>query len=145
MIKGLDYTGVSCVCICRDGKGKFLLLQRGPKARDEQGAWEFGGGTLEFGETLEECVRRERKEEINAELTNLELVHAATIVRQEGSLNNHWVILLWAADVVNIGELRIMEPEHITEIGWFTKGELPDPPHTALHSFVELAGRKGII
>jgi 8-oxo-dGTP pyrophosphatase MutT (NUDIX family) len=145
MIRGLDYTGISCVCICRDGKGRFLLLQRGPEARDEQGAWEFGAGTLEFGETFEECVRRERKEEINAELGNLEFVHVDTIIRELGGRVSHWVFLLWVADVLNPNELRSLEPAHVTDIGWFTQDTLPSPRHSKLEALVNLAAEKGII
>ena len=43
--------------------GLFLITQR-PAGESLAGKWEFPGGKLKFGETLEECVRREIKEEL---------------------------------------------------------------------------------
>ena len=53
-------------------ENKFLICRRGP---DEiaAGLWEFPGGKLEINETLEDCILRELKEEldIDAELHSL--------------------------------------------------------------------------
>lgn len=43
--------------------GKFLLVKRSDNARGEHSYWEFPGGRLEFGETPEEALNRELKEE----------------------------------------------------------------------------------
>ena len=51
---------------------KFLICRRGPSEK-AAGLWEFPGGKLEINETLEDCVLRELKEEldIDAELHSL--------------------------------------------------------------------------
>lgn len=41
----------------------ILLGQRGPQARRSPGMWALPGGMMEPGETVEECCRREVKEE----------------------------------------------------------------------------------
>lgn len=43
--------------------GKFLLVKRSDNARGEHSYWELPGGRLEFGETPEEALARELKEE----------------------------------------------------------------------------------
>ena len=48
----------------RDGK---LLIARRPADRHMGGKWEFPGGKLERGETPEEALRRELKEELGVE------------------------------------------------------------------------------
>jgi len=44
-------------------KGKVLLARR-KQGDSHQGFWEFPGGAVEPGETLEECLARELKEEL---------------------------------------------------------------------------------
>ena len=39
--------------------------------RDEDGVWEMPGGGWDHGESLEECIRRELKEEIRATTTHI--------------------------------------------------------------------------
>ena len=47
---------------------KFLIAQR-KKGKFPELLWEFPGGKLEQGETLQECVQREFKEELEKEIT----------------------------------------------------------------------------
>lgn len=49
-------------------KGKILIAQR-KKGKFPELMWEFPGGKLEKGETLQECVKREFLEEMNKEIT----------------------------------------------------------------------------
>lgn len=49
-------------------KGKILIAQR-KKGKFPELLWEFPGGKLEKGETLQECVKREFLEEMNKEIT----------------------------------------------------------------------------
>ena len=53
-------------------KNRFLICRRGPDEK-AAGLWEFPGGKLEINETLEDCVLRELKEEldIDAEIHSL--------------------------------------------------------------------------
>ena len=52
--------------------GAFLLTSR-PKGKAYAGYWEFPGGKLEAGETIEEALRRELQEEIGITIQNCEL------------------------------------------------------------------------
>lgn len=49
-----------------DDAGRILIGKR-PEGKDLAGYWEFPGGKLETGETVEECIRRELKEELGAD------------------------------------------------------------------------------
>ena len=46
---------------------KFLIAQRNLK-KSQGGLWEFPGGKLEVGETAAEALKREIKEEFNADI-----------------------------------------------------------------------------
>ena len=43
---------------------KFLICRRGPSEK-AAGLWEFPGGKLEINESLEDCILRELKEELD--------------------------------------------------------------------------------
>jgi 8-oxo-dGTP diphosphatase len=56
---------VTAAILMKDGK--VLIAQR---AEDQKlgGKWEFPGGKVEFGETPEECLKREIKEELGIDI-----------------------------------------------------------------------------
>jgi len=54
-----------------DPQGRFLLTSR-PEGKVYAGYWEFPGGKLEAGETVEAALRRELHEEIGIEIGNVQ-------------------------------------------------------------------------
>ncbi len=56
-------------------KDRILLSKRKPESY-LGGLWEFPGGKKEFGETLEDCLRREVKEELGVEISEPVWFHA---------------------------------------------------------------------
>lgn len=50
--------------IITDDEGRILIGKR-PEGKELAGLWEFPGGKQEFGETVEQCIVREIKEELD--------------------------------------------------------------------------------
>lgn len=57
--------------------GKILITER-PEGRHLEGLWEFPGGKKEANEGLEECVKREIREEIGVDINPYELLLTVT-------------------------------------------------------------------
>jgi len=56
MKRGIDYIGVGVGAIIINEEARIFLARQSPAAKNEQGLWEFPGGSVEFGETLAEAV-----------------------------------------------------------------------------------------
>lgn len=125
MKRGIDYIGVGIGAIIINGEGKMLLAKRGQKAKNERGKWEFPGGSVEFGDTMESTIKREMKEELDVEIeVGKHLSPIDHIIPKE---NQHWVTSTFIAKIVK-GTPKIMEPEKCDEIRWFTLDEIEKLP-----------------
>lgn len=124
MKPGIDYIGVSVGALILDEKGKIFLTKRGTKATNERGTWEIPGGKVHFGETLQEAVLREMKEEYGVDLVLFYQFPAQNhLIPGEGQ---HWVPTCFIAKV-KAGQPKILEPEKCEAIGWFDLDSPPEP------------------
>ena len=64
---------VTCAII-RDDEDRVLVVQHGDES-DHPGMWEFPGGKIKKGESAEECIIREIKEELSISVV---ICHALT-------------------------------------------------------------------
>lgn len=134
--KGTAYPGVTIVYFCHDGKGNFLLNKRGARARDERGKWDPGGGGLEFGESVDETLRRELKEEYGVDPLEVEFLGYRDIHRSENGAPTHWLALDFKVRV-DRERTRNAEPHKFDGIGWFSLDALPSPLHSQMRPALE--------
>lgn len=122
---GKDYIGIGAgVLLLNEDESKTLLLLRGKNAKNEPGTWSRPGGTIEYGETIEQCLRREVREEIGVEITDLEYMHVVDhFVREK---NEHWIALGYKGKIAPGQTPRNMEPNKCDDVRWFAKSELPE-------------------
>lgn len=135
--RGVDHIGVGCIFFCHDGRGNVLFHRRSQSCRDEQGRWDSGGGCMEFGETFEETVRREIKEEYGVEPITIERAGVKNVLREHDGRQTHWVMTLFIA-LVDPSSVTIGEPEKMDEIGWFALDALPKPLHSQIPTDLEI-------
>jgi 8-oxo-dGTP diphosphatase len=119
--------GVSCVFVCHDGKGRVLLARRSAGARDEPGAWDTGAGAIEHGESFEEAVAREVREEYRAQVRGIETLGVRNVLRGP----THWVAVVFAVEV-DPDAVEIGEPHKFDRLDWFSPDEPPEPAHSQL-------------
>lgn len=142
--KGIDHIGVSASFIIHDGNGKILLQKRGPKARDENGRWDIGGGAIELGETIENTVRREVKEELCVDPVEIQFLTVYDSFREINNVRTHWIAIIYAVKI-DPSQVKIGEPHKIDELGWFTKDTLPSPLHSQFWKSYTTALDRGIV
>ena len=131
---------VSVIALVHDGKGNYLLGKRSQNCRDEQGKWDPGaGGGLKFGETVEEGVRRETKEETDADVKELEFLGYRDVHRIQDGKPTHWVAMCFKV-LVDRGKVRIGEPHKCDEQVWVTIPELKkmDNLHSQFPAVLEI-------
>lgn len=96
---------------------KILLLQRSGSDPISPGIWEFAGGSIEFGETLDTALLREIKEETGLFVKIEKLLYADASMIQE---NRHAVVLCYYCTTAQ--KQIILSFEH-QNYKWATKEE----------------------
>ena len=112
------YLAVSAA-IFRDGR--VLIVRRAqPPAH---GVYTLPGGGVELGETLEQAVIREVREETGLEIEPIELAGYRQMIMRDadGRIERHFVILPFAARWI-AGEISLNE--ELAEANWLLPSEL---------------------
>lgn len=109
--------------------GKILLSKR--KGSHGAGEYAFPGGHLEYLESLEDCARRETKEECGIEISNIQFQFLASVRKYRPE---HYVHIGLTADWKS-GEPKALEPQKSESWGWYDIEKLPEP----LFEFCRLA------
>jgi 8-oxo-dGTP pyrophosphatase MutT (NUDIX family) len=93
-----------------------LLLVKQPKGL-HQGRWDFPGGGIEAGETIEEALRREFSEEVGMAFKSMKLLENLTAITDgiDGEGNPyffHQVGLIYLVDGLSLLETQVPELEY---------------------------------
>lgn len=130
--KGVSFTGISTPFICYDKSGKVFMAKRSKNARDEHGHWDCGSGGLKHGESVEQSMLRELREEygVTEPLSVDFLGYFDTFRTLPDGTPTHWVVMSFAVQVSH-DDVHIMEPHMVDDSGWFDLDSLPQPLHSA--------------
>lgn len=110
-----------CVGVMIFKDGKILLGKR--RGKHGTGEYSCPGGHLEFGESFEECVARETKEEAGINIKNIKFLSVANILKHE---NRQDVLINFVADW-DSGEVIDDPNEKIGDWEWYPLDNLPEP------------------
>jgi 8-oxo-dGTP diphosphatase len=102
-----------------DQNGSVLVLKRSERSKSNPGKWEIPGGKPDKGESFEECLRREVREETGFEIT----IHQSIGTADQEVSGYHVVHVIMVASIRS-GGLAISD-EH-TEFRWVKVPELCD-------------------
>ncbi len=134
---GKDYIGISAITMCHDGEGNYLLGKRSEKCRDEHNRWDaVGSGGVEFGESIEEALAREVKEECGADIKNFEFLGYREVFRSNKDRRTHHIAFDFRVEI-DRNQVVNVEPDKCLEIKWCRLGEFPSPQHTQMPLFLE--------
>ncbi len=97
---------------------KVLLIRWGDNKGSWSGKWTVPGGKVEYGEKIEDAVKREAKEETDLDVEVVKLIDVDEgIVGEE----KHYIFLNYLCKAV-AGELKAGSDS--VEVKWFSKNEL---------------------
>lgn len=126
------------VLIFRDGK---LLLGRRKGSHGAE-SWAAPGGHLEFGESIEQCARREALEETGLQLSKLSYgTFTNDIFPAE---QKHYVTLFMICHDA-AGEPELCEPEKCSGWHWFSPDALPQPLFIPLQNLLSQQGSEALL
>ncbi len=112
-------------------EGKFLMGKR--LGAHGEGSWCVPGGHLEFGESIEDCARREVMEETGMKIKNIRFFGLTNDIFE--TENKHYITISMKADWDET-EPSIEEPDKYVEQDWFTKDNLPEPLFLPLKNLI---------
>jgi 8-oxo-dGTP diphosphatase len=98
-----------------------LLVRRGAEPLKDQ--WSLPGGRLELGETVQQAVVRETREETGLDVEPLRLLGVYDLIDRDaaGTIRYHYVLVDWICIVAG-GELKA--GDDATSVCWAKRGEL---------------------
>lgn len=102
------------------------------KSKHGYNSWCPPGGHLEFGETPQECAKRETLEEANINIENIHFISLTNDVFLDD--NKHYITLHYKAQWAS-GDVKINEEDKIIDWQWFNWDNLPQPLFQSFQNF----------
>lgn len=136
--RGLDYPAITICYMCHDGQGNYVMNKRSTQCNDEHGTWDFGGGRVEFGDSIMKTVRKELREEYGVvSPKEINFLGYHDLFRTSSRGLRHWLCIIFLVEV-NRDHVINGEPHKFEELKWVTLDNLPSPLHPLVQIEVEM-------
>ena len=109
------------VCAVIEREGKILVAQRSEEKHYPL-QWEFPGGKPEAGESLEQALVREVREELACDI---EVLHRLDVVKHDYGGEHHYELLFFACRLVR-GDPVPQPGSGLRRCEWADRRRLPD-------------------
>jgi 8-oxo-dGTP diphosphatase len=122
---GKDYIGLGVGAVILKKRKEILLEKRSSiltSDRTTVGMWSIPGGEVEFGETIEDAVKREVKEELGVEIEIVKPIGHWDQVLKKSKIHWHCISFLCK---IRSGTPKIMEPEKFNKLKWWPIKKIP--------------------
>ncbi len=86
-MESADTAPIEVTAAVIEKNGKYLVTRR---SREDENVWEFPGGTLEEGESLQDCLKREISEELGMDVEVGDEIKVVKTTRDERELQIHF-------------------------------------------------------
>ena len=97
---------------------KILMTKRCSKHHERNGKWQFPGGTHEFGETLEQALKRELLEEV---AIHVNILGDPKVVEYMDDLF-HGILFFYPCEPID-DKQTVLINEESSDFGWFSLEE----------------------
>ncbi len=113
------------IALIQNAEGKILLQKRlDPLIPDAHEKWEFPGGRIDYGESPEDAIRRECREEIGCEIRIKKLMPLiqSTVWIRTDKKEQHVVIICYQAELIS-GDPQPSDIK-VAKVGWISRIEI---------------------
>jgi len=101
--------------IIENERGELLIARR-KKGKSQEGLWEFPGGKIEPGESVEDCLRRELLEEMQIEIEP----YAYFAMNDHRYDLSHIRLIAYRSTYIS-GDIKLVDHD---EYRWINRGQL---------------------
>lgn len=107
-------------CVLLHHEGKALIGKRAETKQFFPGKWELPGGHVEWGETVEQSLKRELLEEFGIDIALEKIYHEFTWIGED----EHVIEVLYTAHLIDPNQKIIMNADELSDYKWITQSEI---------------------
>jgi len=119
-----DHPWIGVDNIIVNNQGQILLIKRPLTEKIFPGKWSLIAGKMEWGETVEQALKREAREEVGVEVEVIR--YTGRYYDKPGRHPAKTIICLPHICKIVKGEPKANQPEEVQEVRWFDPAEIKD-------------------